>query len=492
MINRHFKLYNLIVNRHKTTCVSALSAYLSDYQDFISESRYFSLIFPVHYSLLKMPLFLENLMKYNKLILNIENDPIINKLFSTVIALIPQIPALEKLIEQATQNGPITVDFVNKDQTHTNGSWEQRGTTSWEQHGKIITHHKTIERFIKVVKQGQTFTKMFETLIFELCNAKNPHFELYSDNAITSSKFDDRDSYAYATEQAEYTQTHIPSRAILKAIFSDPKSVKAFQDKGIKISPNELKHLTSDAFHSFQDWWKHVNQPIAGRSYSHSDIYRQDFDRRVGQPLPNPVPAPIKPIHIQSKPLIPALANKQQMKVVPVNDELQKKLNLRLTKIENKPPLQPAPAIQPAPMVQKPAPAVQKPAPAVQKPAPAVQKPAPAVQKPAPAVQKPAPAVQKPVAQTPPAQQTPIQPRPELKRCHPAQEFTLYIRLPAGVELTQQELEVIQKMALEQFQSQAQCFRYKMMRQRPHEGRRHHHQQEEAHCHRRHRCYGQR
>ncbi len=85
-------------------------------------------------------------MRHEKLTLNIENDPSIEKMFKTVIELIPQIPALNNLIKQATLNGPITVDFVTKAQEKTSGSFQQ--------HGQICGNHKTIQRSIRIVKEG--------------------------------------------------------------------------------------------------------------------------------------------------------------------------------------------------------------------------------------------------------------------------------------------------------------------------------------------------
>jgi len=216
-------------------------------------------------------------MRHEKLTLNIENDPSIKKMFKTVIELIPQIPALNNLIKQATLNGPITVDFVTKAEEKTSGSFQQ--------HGQICGNHKTIQRSIRIVKEGQSFAQMFETFVFELCNAKNAKFELFGKDAIKTSDFQDRESFALATEFAEYMDTYVPSREILKAIFSNAKTVSAFHQKGLKLSPHEIRHLTSDPFCSFNDWWQQANRLHSGRSYSHADIYRQEFDKKSNKPL---------------------------------------------------------------------------------------------------------------------------------------------------------------------------------------------------------------
>lgn len=230
-------------------------------------------------------------MKYDKLILNIENDPVIERMFKAVVELIPQIPALDKLIKEATRKGPITVDFVTRAQEKTSGSFQQ--------FGQICGNQKSIHRAIHVVKEGQSFAQMFEILIFELCNANNAKFELFGKDAIRVSDYLDSESYTLATEFAEYLETHVPAREILKSIFSDTKAVNAFQRKGLPLSPYEVKRFTADTFCSFNDWWQSANSVQPGRSYSHADIYRQEFDRKSKQhPIVNK--QPLK--YLQQKP----------------------------------------------------------------------------------------------------------------------------------------------------------------------------------------------
>lgn len=213
-------------------------------------------------------------MKYKNLTLNIENNAQLYPLFLTLIDMIPFIAPLDKLIDDATKEGPITIDFVNRAESPTGGHFSQVG--------EMRGHQRTLKRFIKVVSEGKTFAQMLETLVFELCNAKNPHFELFSENGINAQDYD-RDSYAYMKESAEYSETHVPSRAILKAIFSDADVIHMFGTVGIQFNRHELFQMTATTFKSFDDWWQHVNQRQPGQPLAHADIYRQQHDETRGR-----------------------------------------------------------------------------------------------------------------------------------------------------------------------------------------------------------------
>jgi len=212
-------------------------------------------------------------MKYKNLTLNIESNAQLYPLFLTLIDLMPFIAPLDRLIEDATKDGPITIDFVNKAQSVTGGHFSQ--------HGEIRGNHRSIKRFIKVVSEGNTFAQMFETLVFELCNAKNPHFVLFSDNALDTDDYD-RDSYAFMKESAEYSETHVPSRTILKEIFSDADILNMFGTVGIQFNRDELHQMTEETFRDFDDWWQHVNQRQPGVPLPHAELYRLEHDRATG------------------------------------------------------------------------------------------------------------------------------------------------------------------------------------------------------------------
>ncbi|MBS0287844.1 MAG: hypothetical protein JSR17_11145 [Proteobacteria bacterium] len=257
-------------------------------------------------------------MKYQNLTLNIEHSPILQQWFSAVIELIPQIPALKNLIESATVNGPITVDFVSRQETATGGSYEEQGV--------ISGNKKTLTRRIKIAAENASFKDMFETLIFELCNAKNPYFQLFSKEHISPEKYEDSEAYALATEFAEYTCTHVPAKQITKEIFSDKKNVAAFSAKGLPLSPNDLYNFTNDFFTSFNDWWQHTNKLVKGRDYSHADVYRRQFDRKRWYTLQDPVlpPPMITPLKGQeavvvqkAQPVNPAPAKVAPAKAIP-------------------------------------------------------------------------------------------------------------------------------------------------------------------------------
>ncbi len=278
-------------------------------------------------------------MQYKNLTLNIEGS-YFEKEFRALIELVPTIPELENLITQATKNGPIVVDFVSLSELDTTGVYQESGKENYV-NGSLVS--RTVKRSIKVAEEGQSFTKMLDTLIFELCNAKNPSFQMYSTENISPKKYTDREAYALATEFAEYNGTHIPAKAITKAIFSNPNYLADFRKKGIQFSQNDLWNFTNDWFLSFDHWWKHTNQPIKGKNYSHTDVYRRQFDKEMGhrKPLqakapvqqqpakmpvaPAPAPAPDVTKPVTTNPVLP----QQTAPVNPMMQELAGKLKSR-------------------------------------------------------------------------------------------------------------------------------------------------------------------
>lgn len=210
-------------------------------------------------------------MKYKNLTLNIENDANLYPLFLTLIEMIPNIPELDRLIDEATQRGPITIDFVKRAESPTGGHISQYGTIDAQ-------GRRTITRNIKVVSEGQNFADMFFTLVFELCNAKNPFFGLFSSDGIHPEDYD-RDSFAYMKESAEYSETHVPSRRILKSIFTNPQILASFRDHGINLSRDDIYQLTHDAFRDFDHWWQQCNHREPGQPMSHADTYRHEHDQ---------------------------------------------------------------------------------------------------------------------------------------------------------------------------------------------------------------------
>jgi hypothetical protein len=217
------------------------------------------------------------IMNYKNLTLNIEHDANLYPLFLTLLDMIPFIAPLDKLIRDATKEGPITIDFVNQAESPTGGHFSQSG--------HIRGNQRSIQRSIKVVSEGKTFAQMIETLVFELCNANNPHFILFSQNAIDPSDYD-RDSYAYMKESAEYSETHVPSKTILNKIFSDADIIHMFGTVGIQFNRNELLQMTGQTFRSFDDWWSHVNIRQPGEPIPHAEFYRREHDRVAGIPSP--------------------------------------------------------------------------------------------------------------------------------------------------------------------------------------------------------------
>ncbi|MBI2790942.1 MAG: hypothetical protein HYX61_03195 [Gammaproteobacteria bacterium] len=248
-------------------------------------------------------------MKFKNLIINCENDSRIHQMFRAVVELMPLMPELEKLIDEATKNGPITVDFVSRSQLDTTGCYQERGV--------IRGNHKSLQRFIKIAKDGQSFRNMFETLVFELNNAKNPSFQLFGKDHISPEKYANREAYALATEFAEYSNTHVPSKKLLKSLFTKDWLVDAFSAKGLRLTRHDLLNLTHNGFHSFNDWWNHVNKNVPGRNYSHADVYRQQFDKKM--PHVPKQPTSIQPKLPTVKPVVnPAPKAKQTPVVMPL------------------------------------------------------------------------------------------------------------------------------------------------------------------------------
>lgn len=256
-------------------------------------------------------------MQYKKLTLNIENDKHLFPLFLTLIELIPEIPVLDKLIDEATVDGPITIDFVSLSESQTGGHFEQRG--------EIFGHQRRIERFIKVVSEGESFADMMYTLVFELCNAKNPAFQLFSDSAIRPEDFNDSESYAFMTEAAEYSDTYVPARKILTKMFTDSRVLALFRDNGIELSISDIRNLTTDSFRDFEHWWAHTNQKSPYASFSHADTYRQQFERYVGNSYPN-----------RNRRRSEPRSNDSQAAEIIVEEELSQEEILKLIKAQNR------------------------------------------------------------------------------------------------------------------------------------------------------------
>ncbi|MGE3319173.1 MAG: hypothetical protein AB7I18_07730 [Candidatus Berkiella sp.] len=216
-------------------------------------------------------------MKYKNLTLNIEHNPQLHQQFLTLEGMIPFIPELDALIDEATQRGSITIDFVRREESPTGGHISQTGTIDGQ-------GRRTISRNIKIVSEDQNFADMFFTLVFELCNAKNPFFGLFSSDGIHPEEFD-RDSFAYMKESAEYSETHVPSRKILRDIFSNPQTLALFRAHGIILSRDDIFQLTHDAFRDFEHWWQHCNVRQPGQPLSHADTYRHEHDQIMANQL---------------------------------------------------------------------------------------------------------------------------------------------------------------------------------------------------------------
>ncbi|MGD9591176.1 MAG: hypothetical protein AB7V32_01495, partial [Candidatus Berkiella sp.] len=148
-------------------------------------------------------------MIYKDLTVNTASYPQHEDKLKALIALIPSIPELDDLITKATKNGPIKIDFVPRSELDTGGVYQEHGEERYENG----VWSRTIKRNIKIARE-KSFKEALDTLIFELCNAKNPYFQMYIDDSVSPEKYEDREAYALASEIAEYTCTQVPAKAI--------------------------------------------------------------------------------------------------------------------------------------------------------------------------------------------------------------------------------------------------------------------------------------
>ncbi len=240
------------------------------------------------------------MLHFEKLNINFNGSTTTEKWFKEFITLVPFMPALHTLIIEATKLGPINIDFVSPSALATGGTYNQSATTS---NGALVS----LKRSIKLPNNASP-AKIIETLIFELCNAKNPYFQFFSQQYISTSNYSKRDDYARAIELAEYTYTHLEAKKIDKDVFSDPAIIGALRDKGIRFTDYELRNIKTDSVNSFNHWWQICNTPINGKNFSHADIYRQQFDKDHGKQapvlLPKSRPLPQAPVLVpKSRPL---------------------------------------------------------------------------------------------------------------------------------------------------------------------------------------------
>lgn len=207
-------------------------------------------------------------MQYKNIRFNVEHSSKLRIAFERLLPLIPAIPPLATLIDEATTDGPITVNIISPDASMTGGSL----TATLQVRGTEITLSRTID-----IEEGD-FKKVISTLIFELCNAKNPYFRMTSNATVQHKNYSDADSFAEAMELAEYHGTYVPAQQLLKAIFSNADTVALLRQHGFDLSDRALHALTHDQFDSFEDYWKYTNDTASGKQVmSHTDAYREVF-----------------------------------------------------------------------------------------------------------------------------------------------------------------------------------------------------------------------
>jgi len=198
-------------------------------------------------------------MKFNKLILNTEKHKHLHPIFEQLITVLPRLKPLASLIKDATKGGKITVDFVPKEDLNTRGSWDG--------YSRTIKLDKNLE-----------IVDLLEVWVFELCNANNQNFQK---NGLKMDDYPNREKYTRAKERAEYEQTYLPCRKIIDALILNDYMLEILASIGLEIPAEDIEEYKEEFCATFKQWWKNTNINIEGKTYSHADIYRGEFDTWV-------------------------------------------------------------------------------------------------------------------------------------------------------------------------------------------------------------------
>lgn len=202
-------------------------------------------------------------MRYKKLILNVEHDPKILQMFQKLVKIIPNIPMLDKLIDDATENGTITVDFENNGKCPTSGSLEMRDKDGWVK-----------------IEEGNPFSKIFSILIASLFSFKSMHSNLHNPAVIPPQNFSQADDFARAMEIAVYYGTYQPKIELLNDILNNKKAL--FIENNLDIFDDEFNDLIKESA-NFDEFWSIKNTPVPGKTSSHADAFREHYERTLGR-----------------------------------------------------------------------------------------------------------------------------------------------------------------------------------------------------------------
>jgi len=205
-------------------------------------------------------------LKYKDLIINCQSDENLYHLFEQLYKMFANFLAVDNLIHQATQLGPITVEFCTEREEPTGSAWYS------------CTRKIYVDKNINLLK-------LIEALIFQLCNANNPYLQQGNQFKIDPLNYADRNEFTLARELAEYTNTYIPCCQIMNALLLDTQLMKDLKESGIVIPPEEILAYQQSILPNFEVWWATHNKNIPSKDFSQTDLYRQ---ASPNSELPNP------------------------------------------------------------------------------------------------------------------------------------------------------------------------------------------------------------
>lgn len=169
------------------------------------------------------------------------------------LKLMPQLPALNKLMQEASQKGPIALCFVESKHSEFGGSWDAN------------------DRTIRISKKLKPLS-IIDTIIFELCNANNPYID--DQKLMDPHRYQNAYTYAYAIEHCEYHMSELPSQDIMRQVFADSRVIRLLTAHG--ISHRQIKEQQRD--YKFKNFHEYLKTQL---EEGHTQAYQQDWEEEV-------------------------------------------------------------------------------------------------------------------------------------------------------------------------------------------------------------------
>ena len=157
------------------------------------------------------------------------------------------------LLNEALAQGDIKVEF----------SWPIKDQLA---HWEPATRTIRLFNDYPVLSKGQ-FSSCFNRFLFELCNSTNPYFDKSKDESelLKPKNFDTAEQYAKMMEIAEFAGTLYR----YQEVFQHAKKENLWPDV-------KMEHENLD---SFETTWKYVNKKSKGRTVSHFERYKSQFEK---------------------------------------------------------------------------------------------------------------------------------------------------------------------------------------------------------------------